>query len=63
MLLKDQLCVLTEDALVDMVFSSNVRKCRKLRSDYVTCESSSMTDCSGLPDVGCAWTSHCMTES
>lgn len=36
LLLKDQLCVHTEDALVDMVFSSNVRKCRKLRSDYVT---------------------------
>lgn len=36
MLLKDQFCVHTGDALVDMVFSSNVRKCQKLRSDYVT---------------------------
>lgn len=33
---RSAVCVLTEDALVDMVFSSNVRKCRKLWSDYVT---------------------------
>lgn len=36
MFLKDQHCVHTEDAFVDVVLSSNVRKCRKLRSDYVT---------------------------
>lgn len=68
MLLKCPLCVTlhTEDAFVDMVFSWNVRKCIKLRSDSVTlCDL-----CVQLNDRSewSAWrrlctTSHCMTES